>query len=57
MASLLAWFTAHEAVVAGVVVAVIDFIISINPAAESNNILHWLLTQAQALVSTVAPKQ
>lgn len=55
MTALIAWFTAHSMVLGGLVVGVLDFIISVSPAAASSSIVEWLLKQAEALAgSTVA---
>lgn len=55
-ASVLAWLTGHESVLAALGVAIIDFIFSINPNAQSNSVLHWVLAQLSALVGSVTPK-
>lgn len=52
LSSILYWLTAHEAVLAGLVVALIDFVFSVNSNAESNSFLEWLLAQAKALVNS-----
>lgn len=55
MSGILAWFMSHEVVLAALVIAVIDFIISINPNVASNSIIHWILLQAQSLVNAISP--
>lgn len=55
MSGILAWFAGHETVLAALVVAVIDFVISISPSAASNSIIHWVLLQAQSLVNAISP--
>lgn len=52
MSSILAWLVGHEAVLAGLVVGVIDFVFSVNPAAQSNSFLGWLLAQANAIIGS-----
>ena len=54
--SVIAWLVGHEVVLASLVVAIIDFVMAINPAAQANSIIHWVLAQAQAIIGTVAPK-
>lgn len=39
---IIAWFLAHESILAMVVVAVIDFIWAILPGTKSNGFLQWL---------------
>lgn len=50
MSALLAWLVAHEAVLAGLAVGILDFVISINPKAASNSIIEWLLAEAKSLL-------
>jgi hypothetical protein len=52
MTALIAWFTAHEMVLGGLIVGILDFLFSISPTAASNGILEWLLKQAEALVGS-----
>lgn len=52
ISSALAWLISHDSVLAAVVVAVIDFVFSVNTNAESNSFLEWLLAQAKALVNS-----
>jgi hypothetical protein len=55
MGSIVAWLVSHEAVLAGVVVALIDFAVSLNPAWKSNTIVEWVLSEAQSLLGAKPP--
>lgn len=56
MTDVLAWLAAHQPVTAGLVVSIVDFIFAVNPSAQSNSILHWILAQAHSLIGAIAPK-
>jgi hypothetical protein len=55
MTALIAWLVSHEAVLAGLVVALVDFGISLNPAWKSNTIVEWVLSEAQSLLGSAPP--
>jgi hypothetical protein len=55
MTALVAWLLAHEAVLAGLVVALVDFGISLNPAWASNSVVEWLLSEALTLLGGSKP--
>lgn len=55
MASVIAWITAHETGVAVFLVALLDFVIYVNPAAASNNVVEWVLNFLHSLVGSVKP--
>lgn len=42
MEALIAWLTAHSAVVAGAVVAVLDLVFALVPGLAANGILHQI---------------
>lgn len=46
---MLAFIQAHEVILAAAGVAVIDLIFAINPALQSNGILHWIFTELGTL--------
>lgn len=50
MTGILSWLVGHEAVLAGLVVSVVDFVFSVSPNSQANSFLEWLLAQAKALV-------
>lgn len=56
MSFILPWIMSHEVVLASLVVAILDFIISINPAAQANSVVGWVLAQAHAIIGSVAQK-
>ena len=39
------WLIAHQAIVGGAVVGVLDLAFAINPKLESNGVLHWVFVQ------------
>jgi len=45
--SILSWLTANQGVAGMLVVAIIDFILAINPQWKSNGALHFIYTVAQ----------
>lgn len=53
MTGILSWLVGHEAVLSGLVVAVLDFVFSVSPSTQSNSFLEWVLSQAKALVGGV----
>ena len=55
MAAVVAWFVAHEAVLAGLVVALVDFGISLNSSWESNSVVEWILSEAKTLLGASTP--
>lgn len=55
MQAVLSWLMAHEAVLAGVVVAVVDLLFAISPASQSNGILQYIAKQAHSILSAVQP--
>lgn len=49
--NIINFVVAHEVVLAGVGVAVLDLVFALNPSSQSNGILHWVfvfLTGKQA---------
>jgi hypothetical protein len=50
MEALIAWLLAHSALLAAVVVAVIDFLWSLSPGLKDNGILDWLYNTAKGLL-------
>lgn len=50
MAAVIAWLSAHSAVLAGAVVAVLDLVFALSPSLAANGILHWIYLQLQALL-------
>ncbi len=49
------WLMAHELVMAGLVVGVLDFVFAMLPGVESNGIVHWIYLTAKGFV-VPAPK-
>ena len=47
---ILNWLLAHEAVTAALAVAVLDFVIEINPSLSSNSFLSMILSGLQKLL-------
>ena len=45
--SALGWLTANQGIAGMLVIAIIDFILAINPAWKSNGALHFIYTLAQ----------
>lgn len=41
MANMVQWVVAHQGLVAGLGVAVLDLIFALVPSVQSNGILHW----------------
>lgn len=39
------WVLAHEAVVSGAAVAVLDLLFALSPSFASNGVLHWVYLQ------------
>lgn len=52
IASLIAFYVAHQGPVVGLGVALLDLVFSLSPALKANGIAHWLYL---ALVSKKAP--
>lgn len=44
------WVLEHQALVASLVVAVLDFGFALKPDWESNGVVHWLYVQLKALI-------
>ena len=44
------WLLAHEAICAGLVIAVVDFVIELNPALQSNTLVSLVLSGLQKLL-------
>lgn len=42
MSNIVDFVLAHEAVLAGLGVAVLDLVFALNPNASSNGVLHWV---------------
>lgn len=55
MTALIAWLVSHEAVLAGLVVALVDFGISLNSSWASNSIVEWILSEAKTLLGSSTP--
>lgn len=49
MQAVIDWIVAHQAVVSGSVVGVLDLVFALNSSASSNGVLHWIYLQAQKL--------
>lgn len=50
MANVVAWLSAHSALVAGAVVGLLDLVFALAPSWESNGVLHWVYLQAKKLL-------
>jgi hypothetical protein len=55
LSGLVAWLVAHEVVVSGLVVGLLDFLFALVPSWQSNGILHWVFLQAQNLSGQKPP--
>lgn len=44
------WVLEHSGLVAGLVVALLDFGFAVKPDWQSNGVLHWVYVQLKALV-------
>lgn len=55
MESIIAWVMAHQSILAGLLVGVIDFVIGVNPNTDKTGILHWIVDQLQKLIHSVNP--
>lgn len=49
MSDFVNWFSAHQALIGGSMVAVLDLIFALKSSWASNGILHFILVQAQKL--------
>jgi hypothetical protein len=50
MSNLIAWVVAHSALVASLVIAVVDFVIGVNPNLASNSIVELILVGLKKLI-------
>ena len=51
MDSVIQFVTGHEVIVATLIVAILDFVIALNPKAESNGLLHGLYVFCKNIMS------
>ena len=49
MQAVIDFVMSHMAVLAGLLVAVLDLVFALNSKAESNGVLHWIYMQVKAL--------
>lgn len=49
MNDLVNWAIEHQAVVAGVGVAILDLVFALNQSATSNGLLHWFYVKLKAI--------
>lgn len=54
MDSIIQFVTGHEVILAGLIVAVLDLVIALNPKAESNGLLHGIYVFCKNIVSKKA---
>ncbi len=55
MASVISWILAHQGLVAGVLVSILDLVFALVPSWESNGLLHWFFLQIQGIANSPPP--
>lgn len=55
MQALISWVMAHQAIVSGLLVGILDFVFAIVPSWASNGVLHWIYLQVAKLAGKAPP--
>lgn len=55
MGSIISFITDHRFVIGGLVAAIIDFAVAINPKVDSNGVIHFIYLLAQKAMGKQPP--
>ena len=55
MQAIIQWVVAHQAVVAGLVVGILDFVFAVSPSLAANGILHQVYLWIASLAGKAPP--
>lgn len=55
MQALISWIMVHQAVVAGLVVGILDFVFAVAPNLQANGILHQIYLWVKSIGSSAPP--
>ena len=50
MSVIIAWIAAHEVLLAGAVVGILDLVFALVPSWQSNGLLHWVYVMLKKMV-------